>query len=70
MNRFPASGWLDGTVEDLADLIRLVSLPQQAVDEATTTLQEGIGGAAKAPRRGERQPAGDHGVYSTAAGDD
>ena len=47
VNRFPASGWLDGSVEDLADLIRLVSLPQRAVDEATTTLQEGISGAAK-----------------------
>ena len=47
VNRFPASGWLDGTAEDLADLIRLVSLPQRAVDEATTTLQEGISGAAK-----------------------
>ena len=47
MNRFPASGWLDGSTEDLADLIRLVSLPQRAVDEATTTLQEGISGAAK-----------------------
>ena len=47
VNRFPTSGWLDGTAEDLADLIRLVSLPQRAVDEATTTLQEGISGAAK-----------------------
>ena len=47
VNRFPASGWLDGSAEDLADLIRLVSLPQRAVDEATTTLQEGISGAAK-----------------------
>ena len=47
VNRFPASGWLDGSVEDLADLIRLVSLPQRAVDEATTALQEGISGAAK-----------------------
>ena len=47
VNRFPASGWLDGSTEDLADLIRLVSLPQRAVDEATTTLQEGISGAAK-----------------------
>ena len=25
--RFPASGWLDGSVEDLSDLIRLVSVP-------------------------------------------
>ena len=47
MNRFPESGWLDGSAEDLADLVRLVSVPQRAVDEATTTLQEGIDGAAK-----------------------
>ena len=46
-NRFPESGWLDGSPEDLADLVRLVSVPQRAVDEATTTLQEGISGAAK-----------------------
>ena len=47
VNRFPESGWLDGSAEDLADLVRLVSVPQRAVDEATTTLQEGIDGAAK-----------------------
>ena len=46
-NRFPESGWLDGSVEDLADMVRLVSVPQHAVDRATTTLQEGIDGAAK-----------------------
>ena len=40
VNRFPESGWLDGSAEDLADLVRLVSVPQRAVDEATTTLQE------------------------------
>ena len=45
--RFPASGWLDGSVEDLADMVRLVSVPQHAVDQATTTLQEGIDAAAK-----------------------
>ena len=28
---FPASGWLDGSVENLADLVRLVSVPQHAV---------------------------------------
>ena len=38
VNRFPESGWLDGSAEDLADLVRLVSVPQRAVDEATTTL--------------------------------
>ena len=47
MDRFPASGWLEGSVEDLADLVRLVSVPQSAVDQATTTLQEGIDSAAK-----------------------
>ena len=46
-NRFPQSGWLDGSTEDLADMVRLVSVPQHAVDRATTTLQEGIDGAAK-----------------------
>ena len=45
--RFPESGWLDGSVEDLADMVRLVSVPQHAVDQATTTLQEGIDAAAK-----------------------
>ena len=47
VNRFPESGWLEGSVEDLADLVRLVSVPQRAVDQATTTLQEGIDAAAK-----------------------
>ncbi len=47
VNRFPESGWLDGSPEDVADLIRLVSVPQRAVDDATTTLQEGISAAAK-----------------------
>ena len=45
-SRFPESGWLRGSVEDLADMVRLVSVPQRAVDEAATTLQEGIDGAA------------------------
>ena len=45
-SRFPESGWLDGSVNDLADMVRLVSVPQNAVDKATTTLQKGIDGAA------------------------
>ena len=45
--RFPESGWLEGSLDDLADTVRLVSMPQRAVDEAATTLQEGIDGAAK-----------------------
>ena len=47
VSRFPASGWLDGSAEDLADLVRLVSVPQRAVDEASDILQEGINAAAK-----------------------
>ena len=45
--RFPESGWLGGSVEDLADMVRLVSVPQRAVDEAAAVLQAGIDGAAK-----------------------
>ena len=32
--RFPESGWLQGNVADLADLIRLVSVPQKEVNPA------------------------------------
>ena len=42
-SRFPASGWLDGSLEDLADLARLASVPQHAVDRAADVLEEGIG---------------------------
>ena len=44
--RFPESGWLDGSASDLADLIRLVSVPQKAVEQAAETLERGIGQAA------------------------
>ena len=44
--RFPASGWLDGSVSDLADLVRLVSVPQNAVDQAASFLEQGIDDAA------------------------
>ena len=47
VQRFPASGWLEGSVADLADLVRLVSVPQRAVDQAATTLQDGIDAAAQ-----------------------
>ena len=47
VQRFPAAGWLAGSVADLADLVRLVSVPQRAVDQAATTLQAGIDAAAK-----------------------
>ena len=32
--RFPESGWLQGSATDLADLARLVSVPQKAVEQA------------------------------------
>ena len=46
--RFPESGWLEGTVVDLADIIRLVSVPQLAVDKAADALERGIERAAEA----------------------
>ena len=45
-SRFPESGWLNGSVGDLADLARLVSVPQRAVEQAADTLEQGIGQAA------------------------
>jgi len=44
--RFPQSGWLQGGVADLADLVRLVSVPQNAVDRAADFLEQGINDAA------------------------
>ena len=44
--RFPESGWLEGSVADLADLIRLVSIPQKEVEQAADTLERGIERAA------------------------
>lgn len=43
--RFPTSGWLTGSVTDIADIIRLVSVPQRAVDQAVATLEHGIDAA-------------------------
>ena len=40
--RFPESGWLEGGAEDLADLTRLVSVPQKEVEAAADYLQQGI----------------------------
>ena len=45
-SRFPESGWLDGSVSDLADIVRLVSVPHGAVEQAADTLEQGIGQAA------------------------
>ena len=45
-SRFPESGWLTGSVADLADLVRLVSVSQRDVDFAAGALQRGIERAA------------------------
>ncbi len=44
-SRFPDKGWLHGSVTDLADLVRLVSLPLKDVDQAADDLQKGIDSA-------------------------
>ena len=44
--RFPETGWLRGAPSDLADLIRLVSVPHLAVEQATDALITGIDGVA------------------------
>ena len=44
--RFPDSGWLEGDVGDLADVVRLVSVPQRAVGQAAENLESGINMAA------------------------
>ena len=44
--RFPKAGWLEGGVADLADLVRLVSVPQKEVEAAADNLQQGIETAA------------------------
>ncbi len=41
-NRFPESGWLQGSVVDLADLLRLVSVSPSAVNAASNALEQGI----------------------------
>ena len=44
--RFPKSGWLSGGVGELADLIRIVSVPQRIVEDAADALERGIARAA------------------------
>ena len=45
-DRFPASGWLEGSCEDVADMVRLLSVPQSAVNTASDHLELGIETAA------------------------
>ncbi len=45
--RFPTSGWLNGSCRDVADIVRLSTVPQSAVNEAVQRLELGIDTAAK-----------------------
>ena len=40
--RFPESGWLQGSAADVAELARLVSVPQSTVNAAASALEDGI----------------------------
>ena len=56
-SRFPESGWLSGSVSDLADFVRLVSVPLKAVEAATKAMMEGIdGGAALLDKMDKTRP--------------
>ena len=56
--RFPESGWLQGSVSDLADLVRLVSVPQKEVEQAADILENGIDAGAKVlDKMAELRPA-------------
>ena len=41
-DRFPESGWLEGSLEDVADMVRLASAPQRAVRAAADSIERGI----------------------------
>ena len=66
-SRFPESGWLTGSVSDLADLVRLVSVPQKAVERCRGRTGTGHRARFRHPRRvgcsavlrdyGDSQPA-------------
>ena len=57
--RFPKSGWLSGGVEELSDLIRLVSVPQRVIEAAAAALERGIDGAAYILKKlGDSVPGG------------
>ena len=44
--RFPETGWLEGTAEDLSDLIRMISIPEKEVAQAAEVLENSIEQAA------------------------
>ena len=44
--RFPETGWLKGSVNDLSDLIRMISIPEKEVEAVTEQLEHCIQNAA------------------------
>ena len=57
--RFPKSGWLSGGVDELSDLIRLVSVPQRVIEAAAAALERGIDSAAYILKKlGDSSPGG------------
>ena len=54
-DRFPESGWLEGSAADVAELARLVSVPQRTVNAAATALENGIDSAVGVLNGMERQ---------------
>ena len=40
--RFPEAGWLEGSVEELSDLVRVASVPRRAFDRAADLMERGI----------------------------
>lgn len=57
-NRFPESGWLEGSLADVAELPRLISVPQSAVNVATDAFEGAIDrGAALLKGISEDRPA-------------
>ena len=45
VRQFPEKGWLNGKAADLAEFIRLLSVPQQEVEKAIMALEEGVNDA-------------------------
>ena len=57
IERFPQSGWLEGSVADVAELARLLSVPQSAVNAAAAAFERGIdSGAALLKTVAETRP--------------
>jgi len=54
-DRFPESGWLEGSAADVAELARLVSVPQSAVNAAASALENGIDSAVGVLNEMEKQ---------------